>query len=68
MPGGYDKTKSADLLKILKGGHPTTKWQNCGTQMLCVMLFYEGAELAIIVNKVLVNTVVVVYLYFEMCL
>ena len=34
----------------------------------CVMVFYEGAELARIVNKVLGNTVVVVYLYFEMCL
>ena len=49
----FDKSKSANLLKILKGEHPTKKWQNCGTEVLCVMLFYDGAELARIVNKVL---------------
>ena len=49
----FDKSKSANLLKILKGEHPTKKWQNCGTEVLCVMLYYEGADLAKIVNKVL---------------
>ena len=49
----FDKSKPANLLKILKGEHPTKKWQNCGTEVLCVMLYYEGAELARIVNKVL---------------
>ena len=49
----FDKSKSANLLKILKGEHPTKKWQNCGTEVLCCMLFYEGAELARVVNKVL---------------
>ena len=48
-----DKSKFANLLKILKGEHPTKKWQNCGTEVLCVMLYYEGADLARIVNKVL---------------
>ena len=28
---------------------------NCGTEVLCIMLFYDGAELARIVNKVLGN-------------
>ena len=49
----FDKSKSANLLKILKGEHPTKKWQNCGSEVLCVMLFYSGADLARIVNKVL---------------
>ena len=49
----FDKSKSANLLKILKGEHPTKKWQNCGTEVLCCMMYYEGAELARIVNKVL---------------
>ena len=49
----FDKSKSANLLKILKGEHPTKKWQNCGTEVLCCMMFYEGAELARVVNKVL---------------
>ena len=40
-------------MKILKGEYPTKKWQNCGTEVLCVMLYYSGAELARIVNKVL---------------
>ena len=51
----FDKSKSANLLKILKGEHPTKKWQNCGTEVLCVMIFYDYAELARIVNKVLGN-------------
>ena len=38
---------------MLKGEHPTKKWQNCGTEVLCVMLIYDGAELTRIVNKVL---------------
>ena len=49
----FDKSKSANLLKILKGEHPTKKWQNCGTEVLCCMMFYDGAELARVVNKVL---------------
>jgi len=49
----FDKSKSANLMKILKGEHPTKKWQNCGTEVLCVMIFYDFAELARIVNKVL---------------
>ena len=49
----FDKSKSANLLKILKGEHPTKKWQNCGTEVLCVMLMYDGADLTRIVNKVL---------------
>ena len=49
----FDTSKSANLLKILKGEHPTKKWQNCGTEVLCVMIFYDFAELARIVNKVL---------------
>ena len=49
----FDKSKSANLLKILKGEHPTKKWQNCGTEVLCVMIFYDFPELARIVNKVL---------------
>jgi len=49
----FEKSKSANLLKILKGEHPTKKWQNCGTEVLCVMIFYDFAELARIVNKVL---------------
>ena len=53
----YDKTKASNLLKLLKGEHPTKKWQNCGTEVLCVMLFYAGDDLARIVNKVLGNTV-----------
>ena len=38
---------------MLKGEHPTKKWQNFGTEVLCVMLIYDGAELTRIVNKVL---------------
>jgi len=38
---------------MLKGEHATKKWQNCGTEVLCVMLFYDGADLTRIVNKVL---------------
>ena len=53
----FDKTKASNLLKLLKGEHPTKKWQNCGTEVLCVMLFYDGADLARIVNKVLGKTV-----------
>ena len=34
----------------MKGGHPTKKWQNCRTNVLCVMLYFDGAELARIVN------------------
>ena len=49
----FDKSKASNLLKMLKGEHPTKKWQNCGTEVLCVMLFYDGAELTRIVNKVL---------------
>ena len=49
----FDKSKSANLLKILKGEHPTKKWQNCGTEVLCVMLYYDGAYLARIACKVL---------------
>ena len=52
----FDKSKSANLLKILKGEHPTKKWQNYGTEVLCVMLFYEGDDLARIVTKVLEKT------------
>jgi len=50
---GFDKSKAANLLKIMKGEHPTKKWQNCGTEVLCVMLYYSGADLARIVDKVL---------------
>lgn len=49
----FDKSKASNLLKMLKGEHPTKKWQNCGTEVLCVMLMYDGAELARIVDKVL---------------
>ena len=49
----FDKSKASNLLKMLKGEHPTKKWQNCGTEVLCVMLMYDGAELARIVEKVL---------------
>ena len=41
----FDKTKAANLLKLLKGEHPTKKWQNCGTEVLCVMLLCDGADL-----------------------
>ena len=47
------RAKAANLRKMLKGEHPTKKWQNCGTEVLCVMLIYDGAELTRIVNKVL---------------
>ena len=53
----FEKTKAANLPKLLKGEHPTKKWQNCGTEVLCVMLFYDGTDLACIVNKVLGKTV-----------
>ena len=49
----FDESKAANLLKMLKGEHPTKKWQNCGTEVLCVMLIYDGAELARVVEKVL---------------
>ena len=49
----FDKSKASNLLKMLKGEHPTKKWQNCGTEVLCVMLIYDGAELARVVDKVL---------------
>ena len=49
----FDKSKAANLLKMLKGEHPTNKWQNCGTEVLCVMLMYDEADLTRIVNKVL---------------
>ena len=49
----FDKSKAANLLKMLKGEHPTKKWQNCGTEVLCVMHIYAEAELTRIVNKVL---------------
>ena len=61
----FDKSKSANLLKILKGEHPTKKWQNCGTEVLCIMLYYSGAELARIVNKVLgMEECLCVYVFF----
>ena len=53
----FDKTKASNLLKLLKGEHPMKKWQNCGTEVLCVMLFYDGDDLARIVNKVLGKSV-----------
>ena len=62
---GFDKLKSANLLKILKGEHPTKKWQNCGTEVLCVMIFYDFAELARIANKVVGNECVCCY--FSSC-
>ena len=49
----FDRSKAANLLKMLKGEHPTKKWQNCGTEVLCVMLIYDGAELARVAEKVL---------------
>ena len=45
-------------MKLLKGEHHTKKWQNYGTEVLCVMLFYDGADLTQIVNKVLGKTVI----------
>ena len=53
----FDKSKSANLLKNLKGEHPTKKWQNCGTEVLCVMLYYDRDDLARIINKILGKTV-----------
>ena len=61
----FDKSKSANLLKILKVEHLTKKWQNCGTEALCVMLYYDGKNLARIVNKVLGIHVLCVFFYFE---
>ena len=52
----FNKSKSANLLKILKGEHLTKKSQNCGTEVLCVMLYYDGAEFARNVDKVLGKT------------
>ena len=42
-----------NLLKMLKKEHPTEDWQNCGTEMLCIMLYFDGDELVDTVNKVL---------------
>ena len=42
-----------DLLLMLKKEHPEKTWLNCGLDVLCVMLFYDGDDLARIVEKVL---------------
>ena len=52
----FDKSKAANLLKMLKVEHPTKKWQICGTEVstcVCIMLINDWAELTRIVNKVL---------------
>ena len=38
---------------MLKKEHPEKTWLNCGLDVLCVMLFYDGDDLARIVEKVL---------------
>jgi len=38
---------------MLKKEHPDKTWLNCGLDVLCVMLFYDGDDLAQIVEKVL---------------
>ena len=42
-----------NLLLMLKKEHPDKTWLNCGLDVLCVMLFYDGDDLARIVEKVL---------------
>jgi len=38
---------------MLRKEHPTEDWQNCGTEMLCIMLYLDGDELVDTINKVL---------------
>jgi len=40
-------------LKLLKKEHQKETWNNCGTDMLCIMLYLEGEELAETLNIVL---------------
>ena len=38
---------------MLRKEHHEKTWLNCGLDVLCVMLFYDGDDLARIVEKVL---------------
>ena len=38
---------------MLRKEHSEKTWLNCGLDVLCVMLFYDGDDLARIVEKVL---------------
>ena len=38
---------------MLRKEHHEKTWLNCGLDVLCVMFFYDGEELARIVEKVL---------------
>ena len=38
---------------MLKKEHPDKTWLNCGLDVLCVMLYFDGDDLARIVEKVL---------------
>ena len=40
---------------MLRKEHHEKTWLNCGLDVLCVMLFYDGDDLARIVEKVLSN-------------
>ena len=53
---------------MLRKKHPKKTWLNCGLDFLCVMLFYDGDELARIVEKVLSKCCVwtPTKLFFEM--
>ena len=38
---------------MLKKDHHEKNWLNCGLDLLCIMLYYKGDDLARIVDKVL---------------
>ena len=38
---------------MLKKEHPDKTWLNCGLDVLCAMLYFDGDDLARIVEKVL---------------
>ena len=38
---------------MLRKEHPEKTWLTCGLDVLCIMLYYDGEDLARIVKKVL---------------
>ena len=38
---------------MLRKEHPEKTWLNCGLDVLCVMFYYDGDDLARIIEKVL---------------
>ena len=51
---------------MLRKEHPTEDWQNCGTEMLCIMLYLDGDELVDTINKVLSTYTQHIFFFFSL--